>query len=305
MHSFDIEIATQYGVDCAIMLNNFKFWWQHNIANDANKHEGKYWTYNSQRAFSELFPYWNRDKVKRILDKLVAHGLLDIGNFNKHKYDRTTWYSYTNKSSKLLNLNIVQNCTINCEKPHKELLKTAQPIPDDKTQIKNTDNLKEKNLIKKESEPTPIPTTPTPKQLTPVDYQTPFEQHLAEQEHGLLSETSQNPPNFPVVKSYYGGVLVDSLLSKNPYSMPEQLLNDFRVMREAQRKPITVTCWQQMLKQMQILADKGFDPIACFAHYVAAGWASFDHEYFLRNAKKKDELNFDSMDWGHNLGDLL
>jgi hypothetical protein len=168
----------------------------------------------------------------------------------------------------------------------------------------NLPYLKEKNLIKKEK-PTPIPTTQSsPKKIEPVEYQTPFEQHLQEQEQKLLAETSHKAPNLPVSKSYYGGAMVDAITDNNPYMIPQQLQNDFRIMREAQRKPITITCWIEILKQMELLAKHGLDPIACFAHYVAAGWASFDHEYFLKN-KNKNELDFDSMDWGKNLDDIL
>lgn len=92
-HHFDIDDAKKHGVECAILLNNFRWWLAKNKANNKHFHEGRYWTYNSVKAFGELFPYWSKDQVRRYLEKLEKSGEIVSGNFNKSHYDRTKWYS--------------------------------------------------------------------------------------------------------------------------------------------------------------------------------------------------------------------
>ena len=94
---FDIEYATEYGLEESIMLQNFMFWISKNKANEKNYHDGHYWTFNSIRAYSELFPFWNEMKIKRILTSLVEKGVLIKGNYNKLPYDRTNWYAFADE----------------------------------------------------------------------------------------------------------------------------------------------------------------------------------------------------------------
>ena len=100
-HSFDISIATEYSVDVAIFLNNIAFWTQKNIANHKHFYEGKYWTYNSYLAFTELFPYWSIQTVRRIINNCIEHDLIVKGNFNFKRYDQTNWYALTTKGLEL------------------------------------------------------------------------------------------------------------------------------------------------------------------------------------------------------------
>ena len=97
-HSFNVEIATQYGIEEAILLENIAFWCFHNKANDKHFHNGDYWTYNSSKAFLELFPYMSEDKIQRTLKNLVRHELIKTDVLNKSAYDRTKWYALTEKA---------------------------------------------------------------------------------------------------------------------------------------------------------------------------------------------------------------
>lgn len=92
-HSFSIDDAKEHGVEKAIILNNLRFWLEKNKANDKNAYEGFYWTYNSARAFAKLFPYFTPSKISRLLKQMETDGLILTGNYNKHTYDRTKWYS--------------------------------------------------------------------------------------------------------------------------------------------------------------------------------------------------------------------
>ena len=53
-HSFDVELATKYGMVEAILLNHISFWLTKNKANNVHAHEGRYWTYSTVKALADL-----------------------------------------------------------------------------------------------------------------------------------------------------------------------------------------------------------------------------------------------------------
>lgn len=122
--SFDGDFAKEHGVDEAIMYTYFSYWIAKNKANDKHFHDGHTWTYNSQKALTELFPFWNRSKIQRIISSLENQGLLIKGNYNQLAYDRTTWYALPK-----FERSMVQNQTVNCSDLNKTSFKDEQPIP--------------------------------------------------------------------------------------------------------------------------------------------------------------------------------
>lgn len=124
-HSFDIEIAVEYGVIEAILLKHLYFWIKKNEANEKNKHDGYYWTYNSMKAFGELFPYVSERKIRNALKHLEAEGLLITGNYNKSAYDRTMWYALTEKGFSILQKRKMEN-----SKKSNQNVENVKPIPD-------------------------------------------------------------------------------------------------------------------------------------------------------------------------------
>lgn len=144
-HSFDINIAAQVGVNAAVLFNNILFWCEHHKANDKHFHDGLYWTYNSVRAFTELFPYMTKKQISTSLQKLITEGLIVKGNYNKDAYDRTLWYAVTEKGYAITDLgNTIflkgQMEVTEQENPNPE---KGEPIPNIITNIKpsviNTD----------------------------------------------------------------------------------------------------------------------------------------------------------------------
>lgn len=105
IHSFDTNIAKEYGITCAVMSHNFYYWIEKNKANNKNYFDGNYWTYNSNKALTILFPYLTERQINYAIDKLVAAGVLINGNYNKQKFDTTAWYAITPKGNAIL-----QNC---------------------------------------------------------------------------------------------------------------------------------------------------------------------------------------------------
>lgn len=131
-HSFNVEVATKYGIEEAILLKNIYHWIEKNKANEKHFYNGKYWTYNSIKAFNIIFPYIPARTIARKLQNLINAGLIETDNFNTSKYDRTLWYSLTN-----LGESICQNVKSICENVN-SIRENGEPIPNINTNI-NTD----------------------------------------------------------------------------------------------------------------------------------------------------------------------
>ena len=107
-HSFDVDIAIRYGVPEAVFIENVRFWILKNKANNKHFYKGKYWTYNTAKAYAELFPYWSKQQVERIIAKLKEAQILEVDHFSTNHYDRTNWYTLNEEllSSKSMNQSI-------------------------------------------------------------------------------------------------------------------------------------------------------------------------------------------------------
>lgn len=124
-HLFDADVAQLVGTNAAVLLENIAHWCEHNAANHSNLHEGHYWTYNSTKAFAELFPYMTVNVIRTSLKKLKDAELILTGNYNKSAYDRTTWYTLTEKAETMLNV-IVHTDEPDPEEPNPEPTAPAQ-----------------------------------------------------------------------------------------------------------------------------------------------------------------------------------
>ena len=130
-HSFNIDVATQYGVNSAIILNNIYWWVRKNETSGDNFYDGKYWTYNSVVGFTKYFPYLTEKQIRTALETLVNNGLLEKGNYNKSAYDRTGWYTVTEKGYSILHGGQIDlPCKAN------EKAQEGEPIPDINTNNK-------------------------------------------------------------------------------------------------------------------------------------------------------------------------
>ncbi|WP_431471942.1 hypothetical protein I5168_12085 [Nonlabens sp. SCSIO 43208] len=129
--TFDVKVAKDVGTDAAIVLSNIQYWVFKNAANDKNFHDGKYWTYNSVRAFTEIFEWLSTRQIRTCIDKLTQRGYLLEGEYNKDNRDRTKWYTTTDQFTTL-------------PKSKMQLTKLTSPLDKKvnsyKEQIINTDN---------------------------------------------------------------------------------------------------------------------------------------------------------------------
>lgn len=144
-HIFDVDIAVKYGVLEAILIKNIYYWIAKNKANNKNYYDGSYWTYNSIKAFKELFPYASERQISNALKHLEKEGIIKVGKYNKSAYDRTNWYAF-NKSA----TSILQKCKMEDTKVQNGFDKIDTPIPNINTNINSDINTnKEKKKFDK------------------------------------------------------------------------------------------------------------------------------------------------------------
>lgn len=109
-HSFDTDLADDYGIEEAIVIHHFQHWISYNKRRNKNFIENHWWSYQTIKDIADWFSYWTEDQVRNILDRLcrgkdrhtVKDGTLSSpvlmkGNFNKSPMDRTCWYAFVDE----------------------------------------------------------------------------------------------------------------------------------------------------------------------------------------------------------------
>ena len=143
-HHFDVEIAEKYGMIEAVLLNHFEYWIELNRANGKNFYDGRFWTFNSMKAFSEIFPYLTEKKIRNALKHLQDEGLILTGNYNKSAYDRTLWYAFSDLAE-----SIFPKGQMDLPERANQFSQKGEPIPDNNTDNNpnnNTDREKRKRF---------------------------------------------------------------------------------------------------------------------------------------------------------------
>ena len=141
IYSFDTNHAQRYGLDEAVILHNVLYWLSFNMANKSHIHDGKVWTYSTAKAYEQLFPFWNRRKIARLLNSLEQQGAIESNNYNQKPYDKTKWYSSPLLDSYVKNdQSNGQKCPIEWSEMTNRMVKTVQPIPDSNTDSNTNSN---------------------------------------------------------------------------------------------------------------------------------------------------------------------
>ena len=145
-HQFNVNFAKKYGIEEAILIHNMYFLINKNAVNNKHLYHEHYWTYNTQKALSDFFPYIHETKIQRSLKNLYECGFIIKGNFNKNKLDRTCWYAFSDEA-----LSILQNEGYDISKMKNAKLQNEVTIPYSKHTDSNTDEKEDTNVSKKES----------------------------------------------------------------------------------------------------------------------------------------------------------
>lgn len=91
------HVAERYGFEEAVFLHSIVYWYRANRANNNNFRDGRWWTYNSIKAFEEIFPWWSAKQIRRIANSCREQGALIAGEFNEDRRDRSLWYTPGNE----------------------------------------------------------------------------------------------------------------------------------------------------------------------------------------------------------------
>ncbi len=88
--------------DQAIMVNQLLTWqYEEARINDPEAfHDGRWWVYMPIREWQEQLSWISERTIQRYLKELNELGLIRIGDFNPNRYDRTRWYTVSEKMLK-------------------------------------------------------------------------------------------------------------------------------------------------------------------------------------------------------------
>ncbi len=98
--AYDTEVAKEVGADAATLFQSIQSYVFYNESNEKNFHDGEYWTYDTTKAIAKRFPHMSEKQIRTCLDKLTSKDFIVKGNFNNVPFDRTMWYSLTEKGKK-------------------------------------------------------------------------------------------------------------------------------------------------------------------------------------------------------------
>ena len=93
VHSYNVSVAADVGINAAVVFYNICFWVEENYANKRNYINGKYWTYNTVKAFRTIFPEMTGKQIEYALKKLKDGGYIESAILSEDTRDRTNWYT--------------------------------------------------------------------------------------------------------------------------------------------------------------------------------------------------------------------
>jgi hypothetical protein len=135
-HTFNVKLATELGLNQAIILQHFWFWFENNKSTEDRykvKDHQYPWSYNTITSIESIFPYLKRRAIEGAIQKLQEDGYIIIGNFNKYKFDKTKWYSITDKTYSLFSVSSdvrnVQPDVRNIQPDVRKIQPTVQSVP--------------------------------------------------------------------------------------------------------------------------------------------------------------------------------
>lgn len=102
-HSFNKDIAGKIGIFPAVILTGLSYWVEYFQKTGKNFYDGYYWVYNSITSWQEFYPYATQKQIRTALAKLRDEGYILTANYNKAPFDKTLWYTITDKAIDMLN----------------------------------------------------------------------------------------------------------------------------------------------------------------------------------------------------------
>jgi hypothetical protein len=86
---FDSDTAVTIGLNQAILLS----WINQTIAEKgvSNGVDQYKWLKTTHQQIHEALPFWSKTTIGRIIKELKEWEIIETGDFNDHKMDKTTW----------------------------------------------------------------------------------------------------------------------------------------------------------------------------------------------------------------------
>jgi len=109
-HALNTNIAQCYGVNAALVV---QYIWEEIGKNEfagRDSYGGKTWMRSSQIMFTAVLPYLSKNMVRRALERLMKQGVIIRGEFSESRFDRTSWYAFTQFGRLLMQESEDENC---------------------------------------------------------------------------------------------------------------------------------------------------------------------------------------------------
>ena len=147
LHSFNPELALQYGLTESVLIQHFQFWIRKNKLKQTNGFDEHTWTYSSVANLHKLFTYLTPRKIQLALERLIAKGVLLKNRYNKMGYDRTNWYCFAQEElflsqpiEKETSAPIQRGRLMDSTSTLNRFNPAVRPIPDINTDIRTDDD---------------------------------------------------------------------------------------------------------------------------------------------------------------------
>lgn len=103
IQSFDVGTATRYGVKAAVLLQYIGFCLSCNDNSiEISRVNGESWMRHSVTDFGNMFPFMSAVQIRRSLKSMEEQGLIKSGYQATKYWDRTLWYTLTEKGRREL-----------------------------------------------------------------------------------------------------------------------------------------------------------------------------------------------------------
>jgi hypothetical protein len=93
LFTFDSGIATDCGVNAAIVFNYILSWVKHNMAHNLNFREDRYWMYQNVKAMTEYFGFFTTKQIRTAIEVLLEKEYIIKEKLNNNPFNQTNWYT--------------------------------------------------------------------------------------------------------------------------------------------------------------------------------------------------------------------
>ena len=210
------KLAVKVGLNEAILVQQIHYWLQRS----KHTHDGQKWIYNTHESWLEQFPFWSKATLKRVITSLKSQGLINTGNFNRMKMDRTVWYTINYSHP------VCSGISESQPEPTKDTERQAdQPLGQSEPMLGSdcTDVDTSLSLSHKVNMTSPIPETP-------------------ETTTEITTDIKSNPKTIDM-----------------PEWLDSELLNNFVAMRKLNKKPMTDNAISLLIKKIARHRNDGHD----------------------------------------------